>query len=514
MSEKKIKYFFIFLFLITAVLVWGVFFRAGPEKSPPEIIRWCPPAPVGRISPIDFTHDLGGNLCDLVFEKLVRVDSEGNHRKSLAEKIITVSPDTVRVRLVPDFLFHDNTPVTARDVAFSIQAHKTQGFRTKNYAVRRIQSCDVLDPHTVRIRFREPVRAPERFLCFEILPRQLLTPLTPDTVRAFNRAPVGAGPYRVAGTETDGSVRLAAFSKYGRGAPANQGIRIRPVGTRDAAFAAFMRGESDFCPYIRRENREAAASCRGIETIRFRYSFHCLVLNFTNPLLRKLKVRKALRACLDVREIIRIVEGSPEHGLLSAGGFDFQPCSDRDPAYDPVQAVQLLESAGLVLKSGQSFRTFGGEFFQLDLCTFFTSINALKCLRIVREQLAAVGIRTRIVCPPFERAPDICEFTPFPFFDSPERIHTLINSSKRVIHPKFLLAPEAVSIMLRKYIDGRQPLHPEYLCQIFEEQKIMIPLYTPFLYCAYHCSLSNIKKVLNFRLNLFRLMDVSVQTMP
>jgi len=118
-------------------------------------------------------------------------------------------------RLRPDLVFHNGRPVSAVDLAYSLERGCLPGarpsFRQLLAEVRRIE---VMDRLTVQIALARPNRMfPAYFTraALSLVPQEALQPGDPWRWRHL---PVGCGPYQVAALSRDG-LRLRRLAKGG-----------------------------------------------------------------------------------------------------------------------------------------------------------------------------------------------------------------------------------------------------------------------------------------------------------
>ncbi|WP_200240579.1 ABC transporter substrate-binding protein [Thiohalocapsa halophila] len=149
-----------------------------------------------------------------LFASLFRLDAAGEPQPYLARRW-SFSPgrDTLPVHLAPDALFHDGTPITSMDVAFSILATRDHhGFNTMLEAVERV---DTPDPLTAVIRLRHPHPALFKALAVPltpILPAHVYGDGTPLREHPANWRPGGSGPFRFKSLEPGADIELTRFA--------------------------------------------------------------------------------------------------------------------------------------------------------------------------------------------------------------------------------------------------------------------------------------------------------------
>ena len=136
----------------------------------------------------------------LTFASLMtRAEDEPDALYGLAARAVQISPDglTYRFLLRPGLKFHDGSPLTAHDVAFSLGVLKEKGHPIAQQLLRDMTGAQAVDDHTVSVSFA-PHRArdvPLIVAAFPIFSRSYYTshPFDETTLEP----PLGSGPYKV-----------------------------------------------------------------------------------------------------------------------------------------------------------------------------------------------------------------------------------------------------------------------------------------------------------------------------
>ncbi|MBU0947056.1 MAG: ABC transporter substrate-binding protein [Proteobacteria bacterium] len=145
-----------------------------------------------------------------IFAGLLRFDKEWNPQPYLAEKWeISTDGLSVTLDLVKKAVFHDGTPITSADVAFSIMTVKAlHPFKSMMEAVERV---DTPDPHTVVIRLKKP--HPALLLAMSpallpILPKHIYGSVEQVKDHPANMQPIGSGPFKLESFVPGKEIRL------------------------------------------------------------------------------------------------------------------------------------------------------------------------------------------------------------------------------------------------------------------------------------------------------------------
>ena len=178
----------------------------------------------------------------------------------LAEALPRLDTDTWRVfadgtmettyRLKPNITWHDGTPLSAEDWAFSLRvyAHPELGAAT-TVPQSLISEIEAPDPQTVVIRWKRPYSEADALdpEALPALPRHILAePFARSDAEAFAALPywtrefVGIGPYRLTAWEPGAYIDGEAFPGYLLGRPKIDRIHIVFIPDQNTALANFL----------------------------------------------------------------------------------------------------------------------------------------------------------------------------------------------------------------------------------------------------------------------------------
>ncbi len=361
--------------LTAAVITVSVVGCAGEgEEGPPAELAAaektgglavvCYESAVEALNPFVSPDLAAADLRLLLFTPLVLYDDAGDFRPYLATGW-RWEDDGVRLILEirQDVAWHDGMPLTADDVAWTINAAANPEYAYWNGAdFATLDVVQVRDSVTLELRFTEPLIAElEPFVALPILPRHLLADFTPEEFsRAeYQRSPVGSGPYKVAGRRPDGVIDF----ERAEGFPADLGeaylerIAVRWIPEATTLAAEMEAGTVDLCVTgsgrAERLQSSGRVEVHPIEPA----GIQAIFLNSRHPPLDDSRVRRALSAAVRRSEIAAVVSplASPSGTLFPASG----PWTDPElvqPDADSALAASLLESAGWSL-AGDGVRT-------------------------------------------------------------------------------------------------------------------------------------------------------------
>jgi microcin C transport system substrate-binding protein len=190
---------------------------------------------------------------ELCFDSLMtRAIDEPDAIYGLLARSVTVSADrnTFTFKLRPQARFHDGSPVTAEDVAFSYRTFREQGHPSLLLPLREMVAAEAADGETFRLVFsgRQSGLAILTLAVYPILSKAYFSqnPFDASTLDP----PLGSGPYRVERTVPGQTVIYQRDPGYwARDLPVRRGlfhfdrIRIDFFRERQAGFEAFKKGD-------------------------------------------------------------------------------------------------------------------------------------------------------------------------------------------------------------------------------------------------------------------------------
>lgn len=202
------------------------------------------------VNPLLAISDTDRDLSALVYSGLLKEDPDGSLSPDLASSY-TVSNDklTYTFMLKDDARFQDGTPVTAEDIAYTVQEAQNPDVKSSVRANWQGVTVAIVDPKTVSFTLKSPYAPFLENATLGILPKHLWQGVTAEEFpfSTLNTHPVGSGPYRVAGVAQNSSgipteYDLAAFSGGAR-APYISAFVFRFYADADLLTRALNQGE-------------------------------------------------------------------------------------------------------------------------------------------------------------------------------------------------------------------------------------------------------------------------------
>jgi peptide/nickel transport system substrate-binding protein len=300
-------------------------------------MRFIPHADLASLDPVWTTADIARNHGNMVYDQLFGVDTEYvSHPQMLAGCRVDDDGRTWDLTLRDGLLFHDLTPVLARDCAASILRWAARDAYGSALLARTDEIVAASDK-VIRIRLKRP---------FALLPEALAQPncvMMPERVAKTDpntqiTDPTGSGPFRFMTDERLPGSR-SVYARFEQYVPRPDGTPSFLAGPRIVHFdrsvwtfqpdpatsaAALQRGEFDWwenppidlVSLLRRDKNltvEVKNRMGGIGCIRFNHLF---------PPFNNAAIRRLVLACVNQETFMQAVAGAePELSNVNVGLF-------------------------------------------------------------------------------------------------------------------------------------------------------------------------------------------------
>ncbi|HEX5759733.1 MAG TPA: ABC transporter substrate-binding protein [Thermoanaerobaculia bacterium] len=336
------------------------------------------------------TDQSSARVFAVLLNGLASKDERGNPIPDLARWEVHDGGRRYRFHLKPGVRFHDGRPLRPADVVWTFRTILDGSVATsKRGAFPQLERVAAAGPAAVDFHLSEP---------FGAFPLELTTSMgvvpAGTTPEAMNRRPIGTGPFRVVERSPERIV-LARFDGHHAGPPRLDRIVFKVVPDATVRALELLKGSvqlvvndlpPDLVPRFRADRRY-----RVIEGPGATYSY--LGLNLTDPLLRDLRVRRALALAIDREQLVEALWrglGRVTETMIPHAHWAHHAGLPPTP-YDPAAARRLLDAAGLRDPDGDGPRPR----FAL---TYKTSTNEPYVLQAqaIQAMLARVGVDLRV----------------------------------------------------------------------------------------------------------------------
>ena len=296
---------------------------------------------------------------------------------------MSVSDDglTWTVTIRDDVSFTDGEPLTAEDVAITYNTVKATS-SVNDFTM--LSSAEAVDDTTVVFHMTTPYSIwPYTMAIVGIVPEHAYDSAT------YGSNPIGSGRYTLVQWDRGEQIILEANPDYYGEAPKMKKVTILFM-EEDAAFLAVQAGQADlaYTSAVYADQSPTGYSLLSCESVDNRG------INLPtegSPVTADLAVRRAINIGVDREEMIRNVlngYGTPAYSVCDKLPW-YNPASEV--AYDPEEAVRLLEEAGWVL-GDDGVRVKDGVRAELNIL-YSTGDSVRQALAAdLSNQLAELGI--------------------------------------------------------------------------------------------------------------------------
>jgi peptide/nickel transport system substrate-binding protein len=257
-----------------------------------------------------------------------------------------VNDTTYQVTIRDGAKFHDGSPVTTEDVAFSFTRVMDPANKSLfSQFIPFIQDVKPLDGKTVEftLKYAFPGFGP-RISVVKIVPKALATDL-----KAFDAKPVGSGPYKLVSAVKDDKIVFEAFADYNGPKPAlAKGMTWLLLSDAAARVTAVQSGRVqaiEDVPYLDVDGLKSKVKVESVQSFGLLFlMFNCAKAPFNNKL-----VRQALHYGMDKEAIIKKAlfgNAKAASSYFQEGHPDYVKAKNVY-GYDAKKAEDLLKEAGV-----------------------------------------------------------------------------------------------------------------------------------------------------------------------
>lgn len=318
---------------------------------------------VETVNPLYATTAPELSASKLLFSTLYTYDAKNGMRADLAESTTVDESGTIyTVKIRPNVQWHDGEPLTARDVAFTVELMKNKDVRSPYRTNWTSIDVEVLDDQTLSFSLPAKYASFQHALTFSVVPKHLLESIEPSLIResTFSYAPVGSGPFafkniQLSEKEGEGKiVNMTAYDDYYGGRPYLNRFELRAYDTMNALEAAFIAGKLNGAADVMFEDATFESESKKAIKSTINNGVYAL-FNTDNQVLKDDKVRKALQKGIDIERLRSAVgkDTTPLDLPYIAGQV---PKSPQREAIDRTGALVLLDEAGWKLTKDEKIR--------------------------------------------------------------------------------------------------------------------------------------------------------------
>lgn len=354
-------------------------------QTPASVLKFGLSTFPPTIKPFDNTGGAANTVKLMLYRGLMGYDASGKLVTELADSFSWTDPTTVVFKLRPNAVFHDGSPVTSADVAFSLNAITKEGSTAfLKSDLKIISAVEAVDDKTVRITLKAPSAI------FLDLLASYCCPVI--SKKSTDSETIGAGPFTLKGSEKNVYIEVARFKDfYMADQPRVEGIRFVAYADENLRYAALEAGDVDLIEYLPWTQFDTVEASKTLKMKATLGPFMFLLFNVTSGPFANPKVRQAVGYAIERQDVVEAAfagRGEPLFGFPNPRGSTFDLA---DPAhewkYDVEKAKALLAEAGYA------------NGFECRLLATATYGMHQDTASVVQAYLGAIGINATLDLP-------------------------------------------------------------------------------------------------------------------
>ncbi len=366
LTRKEKKAFFIFLIsaVISGILLFSLLYYNNTHIIP-ALGGEYKEGLIGQprlINPIYASvSDVDRDLVEILFSGLLRYNQSGEIVPGLAKEVqITGEGQIYELILRENALWHDQAPITADDVVFTIKTIQNPEYKSPLRAAWLGVRVEKISNHKVRFELDNSYSPFLENLCLKILPKHIWqnVPAQSFALTSFNLEPVGSGPYKIKSISQNksGKVKsldLVRFKKYWGEAPKIKKITFYFFEQEEDLIKAAKKNDIQGISLVSTDGYDVFKKQElNLYTPSLPRYFAVFFNSNKSEVLKEKTIRQALTYAVNKEELIKTLlksEAKPVDSpiLPKIYGFD-EPETIYE--FNLEKAKEILESSGFVEK--------------------------------------------------------------------------------------------------------------------------------------------------------------------
>jgi peptide/nickel transport system substrate-binding protein len=310
-------------------------------------------------------------------------------------------------KLRPDLKWSDGKPLTAEDVAYTINRGREEEWLNHSATVGNI-TAKAIDPLTVELKSSVPdPKLP--VMDVYIVPKHVYEKYDKKELRKYDgQDGVGSGPFTLSEYKKGQFARFEANPNFWRGKSPLAAVVIRFFNNPDAMVAALRSGEIDAAEEIPSSAFDRLESAEGIETVEGNQgSFNELAINGGDglkkghPALSDPLVRQAIAHAIDKQALVERVEGghaTVADTIAPSPNLEWMPklTDEQKFGFDLEKSKALLDQGGYKDTDGDGVREMpgGGQPLRFRYAVRSESVSSQPNAEFITGWLKEIGIAT------------------------------------------------------------------------------------------------------------------------
>lgn len=353
------------------------------------------------------------DVTTLVYGGLLKINSNGELENDIAEEIITSTDGlTYSIKIRRDVSFHDGNPLTARDVAYTIQLIQDPDLKSPLRGNWSGVVVEEVGEYELNIILEEAYAPFTENFTVGIMPAHIWSELPIEQIpfSQLNTEPIGSGPFRVSDAKRDTSGIINHYTltphKINEIVPKIDTLELAFFQNEEELLAEIENNTIDATAYVSAENITAELESNyAIFQPALPRTFGIFFNQNKSTVLRDATVREALTAAINRDVLIEKAlfgYGVPISLPTTLVGTEIKSGEDTSTSTaatnNKEQAISILEDGGWEINElGLWAKEVNDEPVTLSL-TLKTSNSPLfnQLVAIVTEQWTDIGVEVTV----------------------------------------------------------------------------------------------------------------------
>ena len=360
----------------------------------------------------------------LVYDTIYEYQLDGTYKLDVAESG-DVSDDglTWTFKIRDGIKFHDSQPMTAKDVAFSVNLYKNNGdFIYLNAYTANFDTVEATDDSTVVITLTDAVPNMDYLLSYlYIVPEHVWKDYAeaPASIEYENLGMIGTGPFKMLEYTPNEFVRLGANKDHFANPPKIDEVIFQTFESNDVLVQSLKSGQVDMItemPATAVETLKGDANIQVVTGAPFAPDVTDIIFNQADPencpteagglctghpALRDRNLRLALAHATDKQKLIDVVQlgfASPGLTLIPDGLGHWYNNTIQDYEFDVTKANTILDEAGYLDTDGDGVREMpdGSQPLNFRLQWPSDSIDSPRVAELLSEMWKEAGVTVEL----------------------------------------------------------------------------------------------------------------------
>ncbi len=385
-------------------------FLGGTTEEKKETIRsedvYIPIEKIRTLNPVVTKDEDAYYVGKLIYEGLFGFDKNLAVTNVLADHYSYDSEEgAITISLKRNIYWQDGEELTAEDVKFTMDVITSASYSGNTLYQNCISNIKYTklnkqDPYQITISYNNPLNISLSNLTFPIIPQHRFKNIDGAKKADQDFIPIGTGPYQVEEYNALSHITLKASEKY-HGS-------IKPVNTlhfqiipekRDAAnlmninnfSVAFSKELDRDTIYTNEDVNIASFPSNEVEFIGY---------NFNNPVLKYVKVRKAIASAINTEQIIESAyyKNGVQNDNIYFPSFLGINSNKSNNLFDIAKSKNLLQEAGFYDRNGDGYlESASGETLRVNILVNSDNPSRVAAAQIIKEGLDMLPIPATII---------------------------------------------------------------------------------------------------------------------